>query len=111
MSSKPYDIRSAALALGLKPEVIGDLIKKMAPSAEKHVGEIKKLMKKKDHNGIYRIAHTLKGLASNFRFEGMAETARSLETAAKDNNEGIYAVLLAGLEEELKEIKEVAAGY
>lgn len=111
MSGKPYDIQSTAIALGLSPEVVGVLIKKMASSAGNHILEIKKGITEKDKDGLMRAAHTLKGLALNFRFDGMSETTRALEAALKEEKEELYPVLLAGLEKELREINEVAARY
>lgn len=76
-----------ASAIGLKPKHIPVLIMSFTEESKKILVELRKAIDEKNYEEIRHHAHSIKGSAGNLKFDELYEMAKSMEFAAKDQDD------------------------
>jgi len=105
-----FDPRKAIARLGSEATYL-DVLQKFIPNQGQAVQSIQSALVSGDRHEAERLAHTLKGIASTIGAAHLAESARRLETAIRDENAEKYPPLLAAASADLARVTASVVDY
>ena len=83
-----YDVKAVAEELMLGTEDLRSIFQQFFDDTRIELEKCKELTDTSDFDTLLKIAHSIKGVASNLRMTLLSDVARSFETCAKDQNRG-----------------------
>ncbi|MEW5803382.1 MAG: response regulator [bacterium] len=106
-----FDFSGAMENLGGDKDLLRDVSSLFLETEPSELQTLKAAVLSEDSTLIERLAHTLKGKASNIGASKIADEASRLEIAARSGNLIRYGLLLEGIEKEFENWKTVMSGF
>lgn len=110
-SNKPWDLNQLLQTIGDDEQLIARLLTQFQQETKHFSDELQKLLEQQDTTAAARLVHTLKGHAGTFGAQLLAQSAKRVELAIRDENATELTSLLSELFEQLNQLQQAITAW